>query len=240
MAIQRKVLFGDVEYEYRPDKRVDLWVAGFKIVVYKPYRAPYCKTETEVYVEPKIYMSTNSTIEMTLESFTNINRAVAMAIQILNKEVSNLIKPEMFNYGEEHVNINKCPFSPNKSRKSSDDVKHTINYGAGCIITEASGRKSLYLGRGVLYEWSGDRNTRWLTRVRDNSFEIYVDFGEVRDIYNIGTNRIKIDTKDGARCRVDNYMNKRKAISIDWHHYTRQLVYCEINSKQIYRIDLLE
>jgi len=227
MAIQRLEMFDGVEYEYRPDERVDLWVEGFKVVVYKPYRAPYYNFGSKgvVFIEPKIYMSTNATVEMTPEGFRIINKAVQGAINILNKEGNNIIKNEDFNESQASINISECPYPKGKAESG---VKQTIKYSAGSFIEEANGRVSLYLGSGnisVLRESLKNQgnvnNQYWANMNRSGSLEIYLDFDNIKDInikkiYKTST-KVTISDLKGS-CRIDTFVNKRKAVKID-HTY---------------------
>ena len=154
-AVERKDLFGDgtVLCDYYPLKKVELRVEGFKIVIWKPYCAPACYGygKDKYYKGPKLYMSTNGTVELNTDSFALFQKAVQAVISILNSERINLINVSDF-CKTGIVSKSDIP-DDIKNAKFIDKTKYIKydNNDIGSLITDIKGNKYIYLGKGLLY-----------------------------------------------------------------------------------------
>lgn len=240
MAVERKDLFGDgkVYCDYYPHKRVELRVAGFKIVVHKPYTVPYYNNR--VYKGPKIYMSTNGTVEMYPFEYDLMKKAVDAGIAILNGEGYNLITNESFG-DETLVNLDDIP---NLDKRSGNAVKvNTIRYdnqNCGSIITMTNGKKSVYVGHGYIYRLSFGE-TRQLNRQK--SYEIYLDFADSVSVSMVTNGVLEVMNHGEYSIMPDTLVGKRKAIKIEdkiGGRRIQELVVHNKNSKpDVFKIVLL-
>ena len=161
MAVERKDLFNDGSCycDYYAGNRVELRVAGFKVVIYKPYVFKYYNSD-RVYSKAIITMSTNSTVFMLPSDFDLLKKAVVTGINILNMEGFNLITQENVAYFDTKYLV-EAKDNPFKDVKLPKNRTANLKYGdndCGILITSQSGEKSLYIGKGRLKAGSYIRN----------------------------------------------------------------------------------
>ena len=157
MAIKREDMFGNglVSMEYHPHKRIELRVAGFKIIVSKPYGADYRYFGHKTFKSPAIQISTNTTVTISFRELNLINSSILRAIDILNNENDGLIIDKNFEVDWNLLDIDNIPDNIAKIHKSGD-IKNckSIPYKeikASRVYKDIKGKRWIYLGRGYIY-----------------------------------------------------------------------------------------
>lgn len=170
----------------------------------------YSTQNKRVYRGARMYMSTNSTVEITPGDISDFQRAVQAGIAILNGEGYNLIKDGSFE-DDVLVPIDSIPNLDKRSTKVGGikKIKYT-NANSGAILTMANGKRTIYLGKGYLYEKSFGE-TR--LKNRQKSYEIYVDFTGDVDVQMNTPGLLEI--KGSGYIFADTLVGKRQAIRME-------------------------
>lgn len=207
MALIKQDLFKDrtVQYTYEPGKCVTLWVAGFKVVVYKPYTCQTYYKSDQVYKEPKIALSTNTTVQLGYNEFKLIDKAILAAIQILNKEGFGLIDINNWKGSNTKVNMSDNPYKNMQVTKKS--ATKTFKPLPGDIFLDNNSNKWLCLGCGILYEDEFSQN-------RSDCYHIYMNIDS--DYYSIQRHKGLIEIVFHNKCshRVDAYKTEKRGIKL--------------------------
>lgn len=218
MAVARQDMFNDgtVIMEYYPHKRIILRVAGFKVVVNKPYGTViYCGgSRTKTLVSPSIQMSTNMTVTLNLSDLNLVMKAINRAIDILNNEKDGLIIDKGFIIGDE-IWLENSPehvLNIQNSKDAKPTELKSIPYkeiASNCVYEDTKGHKWIYLGEGWIYN-NGRRDNRCNGPGQPYSKYIYIDFDELskQEWEHInGTIVCKI-----ANFVIDSYASKKRFV----------------------------
>lgn len=212
MGVGRKDLFGDgsVYCDYFPGSRVELRVAGFKIVVYKPYAYKYWNS-TQVCKNALISMSTNSTVFLTLADFELFKKSVQAGINILNMEGYNLITNDNIKYinSNDFIDASQNPYKDVVTPRIRQNSVKYGNQDSGLLITTKNLNKFLFLGKAVVKHRNCiiNRSNCYYTYVQlpnsytsdSNSCSVYNNTLEL----SVGDIWYGVDTYSGKKIAID-------------------------------------
>jgi len=217
MAVVRKDMFNDgtVIMEYYPHKRIILRVAGFKVIVNKPYGTMVYGSKERTMISPSIQMSTNMTVTLSFDELKLIIKAVNKSIDILNNEKDGLIINKNFTLGQEiwAKDLPKDIIDIHESKDAQPTNTKSIPYKDirnNVVYEDEKGRQWIYLGEGWLYE-DGDLCNRCNGIGQPYSKYIYLRYDDLKgqkcQIYNRTLICERIEC-----CMIDSYASKKRFI----------------------------
>lgn len=218
MGVVRKDLFGDgeVSYEYNPGQNVVLRVSGFKVVLWKPYTVrPYVNGK-EVYVNPIIEMSTNSTVLLDINELKLIEKAIKKAAEILNREGTGLIDIKKWASNSPKENARTCeleidPYMEIKNKVPAPPKPQKIKKGDLFRDSRNTQNMFIYLGKGEVYKSGLNGGMEHYNR--HGCPLVFLRVYE-NDLKNIGKHGYNLRAMGVDAFQLDTYATEKKAYEI--------------------------